>query len=78
VHDLYTSQLDAFQLHYENTVNFHNKQYELVLDPSKDFIKHAIDKAAEYLGYATVKELLISEVLSSSDVFIVLPTGKQD
>ena len=42
------------------------------------FIKWAIDKATNYLGYNEVKELqwkVIAEVVSGRDVFAVLPTG---
>ena len=42
------------------------------------FIKRAIDKATNYLGYNEVKELqwkVIAEVVSGRDVFAVLPTG---
>jgi len=41
-------------------------------------IKSAVDKATQVLGYHGVKELqwkVISEVLTSHDVFAVLPTG---
>jgi len=45
---------------------------------SEDFIKRAIDEAAQNLGYVSVKGLqykIISEVLNGHDVFAVLPTG---
>ena len=40
---------------------------------SEDFIKHAIDKAAQNLGYVCLSER--TEVLNGHDVFAVLPTG---
>ena len=43
-----------------------------------EFMKHGIEKAGKSLGYNEVKELqwkVISEVVSSRDVFAVLPTG---
>jgi len=45
---------------------------------SEDFIKCATDKAAQNLGYVSVKGLqykVILKVLNSHDVFAVLPMG---
>ena len=66
-------------------VKLYNKPYEFVLKlwlslkmADDTFIKRAIDKATDYLGYNEVKELqwkVIAEVVSGRDVFAVLPTG---
>jgi len=45
---------------------------------SEDFIKRAIDKAAQHVGYVSVKRhqyKVILEVLNGHDVFAILPTG---